>query len=615
MPSAPQIRDDSLERGIVWRRVLVAALFCLVVTGLLISRVGFLQVADHEHFSTLSENNRIRLMPVAPTRGLIFDRNGEVLAENRPGYQLVITPEEVEDLEGTLERLQGLVEISDTDLERFHRDLRHNKAFDAIPLRLNLSEEEVARFAANRPRFPGVDVVARLVRHYPHEGRAVHAVGYVGRINERELQKLDPADYRGTTHVGKVGIERYYEDRLHGDVGYRKVEVDAEGRILRELERVPPQRGQDVHLTLDLGLQAEAAEALEDYNGSVVALDPRNGEVLAFVSQPTYDPNLFVNGISQVDYSALATSRDRPLFNRALAGQYPPGSTIKPFMGLAGIEHRVIDPEEEFFAGPYYQLPNDDHRYRDWKKYGHGWVDLDKAIAQSCDVYFYDMAYKLGIDRMHGFLGQFGLGRKTGIDLPGEVSGLLPSREWKRRSRNLPWYPGETLIAGIGQGYMLSTPLQLATATAALANRGEVVTPHLLGETDAEAADDDRTAIELRRESQWDTVIQAMKHVVHSGYGTARRVGEDLGFQMAGKTGTAQVFGLGQDEEYNAEEIAERLRDHALFVAFAPVENPRIAVAVVVENGGSGSSVAAPIARRVLNYWMERDASDDPEKP
>jgi len=360
-------------------------------------------------------------------------------------------------------------------------------------------------------------------------------------------------------------------------------------------------------------LQAVAEDALEEYDGSVVAIDPRNGEVLAFVSQPTYDPNLFVNGISQEKYSALATSRNRPLFNRALAGQYPPGSTIKPFMGLAGMEYRVIDPEEEFFAGPYYQLPNDDHRYRDWKKWGHGWVDLDKAIAQSCDVYFYDMAYKLGIDRMHAFLDEFGLGQKTGIDLPGEVSGLLPSRDWKRRTRNLPWYPGETLIAGIGQGYMLSTPLQLATATAALANRGERVTPHLV-KNGEENPGSDLEDVQVRSESQWRGVVDAMKHVVHSHYGTARRVGEDLGFQMAGKTGTAQVFGLGQDEEYDEEAIAHRLRDHALFIAFAPVEKPRIAVAVVVENGGSGSSVAAPIARKVLKHWMERHGSDNPEK-
>ncbi len=595
----------------VVRRVLVAVLAVFLLTGLVAARAWFLQVEDHRHFSTLSEQNRIRLMPVAPTRGLIFDRNGEVLAENRPSYQLVVTPEEVEDMASTLARLRELITISETDLKRFEKTLRHKKPFDAVPLKFNLTDAEVARFAANRPRFTGVEVSARLLRHYPHGGHGVHALGYVGRINERELARVDAVNYRATTHIGKVGIERYYEKRLHGQVGYRKVEVDAQGRVLRELDRKPAVPGEDIQLTLDLGLQRLAEQALGDYDGSVVALDPRTGEVLAFVSMPTFDPNPFVSGISREDYLALVSARGRPMFNRALSGQYPPGSTIKPFMALAGLEYGLVDPDEEFFAGPYYQLPNNDHRYRDWKKYGHGWVDLDKAIAQSCDVYFYDLAHRMGIDRMHAFLGRFGLGRKTGIDLPGEVSGLLPSRDWKRRTRNLPWYPGETLIAGIGQGYMLATPLQMAAATAVLANRGEPVRPRLLAE--AVPAEEGTPAIELRRESLWGEAVEAMENVVHASYGTARRIAEGMDYHMAGKTGTAQVFGLGQDEEYDEEAIAERLRDHALFVGFAPVDDPRIAVAVVVENGGSGSSVAAPIAREVIDYWMQRHGNDDRE--
>ena len=618
--SQPFIKDAAGENRLVAGRLGVALVVVVGLCLVLLVRLAYLQIASYQHFSTLSQDNRIRLLAVPATRGLIYSRDGEVVAENRPTYRLTVTPEQVQDMDATLAGLAELVAISDEELQRFHALRERRRRFEAIPLRFQLSEEEVARLAVNRHRFPGVDVQAHLTRFYPQGETAVHAIGYVGRISERELRQVDPAEYQGYSHIGKTGVERHYEDLLHGSLGLEKVETNALGRVLRTVEREAPTPGADLHLTLDLRLQRAASAAMGDYSGSVVALEPRTGDVLALVSAPRYDPNQFVNGISLDDYQALRHEPDKPLFNRALRGQYPPGSTVKPFIGLAGLEYGTVSAEHSIDCRGSYRLPDVDHRWRDWKRWGHGEVDLMEAVAQSCDVYFYDLAYNLGIDQMHEFLSRFGFGEPTGIDLDGELTGVLPSREWKRRAKGESWFHGETVITGIGQGFSLVTPLQLAAATAVLANRGRVVRPRLVRSVrppdrptpEALPVTDARPPVELQRPERWELIAATMEAVVHGARGTARAVGADLSYRIAGKTGTAQVFGLPQnDEELDQDEIAEKLRDHALFIAFAPVDQPRIAVAVVVENGGSGSGVAAPIARKVIEEWLGRDSDGE----
>ncbi len=596
------MEDGVRMRGLVLQRAVIAGLICFLLLGGVTARVVWLQVTAHERFASLAEQNRTRIEPIPPARGLIYDRNGVVLADNAPAFQVELVPEQVPDMESTLQHLAGLLTLDESELARFRKALRASRSFESIPLKLNLTEEEVARLAVERPRLPGVEVQARLTRVYPQREKVAHVVGYVGRINERDLATIDQDAYRGTSHIGKTGLERFYEDRLHGEVGYRKLEVDAHGRTLRVLEEVPATPGEDIHLTLDLRLQEVAEAALGDFLGAVVALDPRNGEVLAFVSKPGFDPNLFVNGIRSGDYKALVENPGRPLFNRALAAAYPPGSTIKPLMGLAGLEYGLITPEFRMFAGPYYQLPNDSHRYRDWKKSGHGWVDLDRAIAQSCDVYFYDLAHRMGIDRMHEFFTRFGLGRPTGIDLPGEVSGLVPSRAWKRAARGQSWYPGETLIAGIGQGYMLATPLQLAQMAATLARRGQPVRPHL----SQDAVIEPMEPFVVRKDAHWDAVLAGMDHVINSDYGTAKVI-KGSPYRIAGKSGTAQVFTVKQSETYDERKLSRKLHDHAVFIGYAPVEAPAIAVAAFVENGQHGSGTAGPIVRRVMDAWLLGD--------
>lgn len=607
------IKDHFQEALLFKRRALVAALLSILFIGLLLSRLVYLQLIEHAHFKTLSENNRVRLMAIAPNRGLIYDRNGVVLAENTPSYRLEITPEQVEDMDATIEGLAELVALDEPTLKRFRKTVKRSHPFIGVPLRTKLSEDEVARLAVNLHRFPGMDITARLSRHYPLGDRAVHVIGYVGRIDEDELKKVDAANYSGTSHIGKVGLEKFYEDELHGQVGHQSVEVNVQGRILRVLEEKKPEPGQNLVLSLDAELQAVAENAMQDYNGAVVAMVPETGEILAMASMPTYDPNLFVHGISVKDYARLRDSDDRPLFNRALAGQYPPGSTMKPFVALAGLEYKTMGHREQIDCEGYYLLPNEERRYRDWKKEGHGETNLEEALAQSCDVYFYEIAYRLGIDHMHKFLSQFGFGQRTGLDTVGEQSGLLPSREWKKRTRHKIWFPGETLISGIGQGYMLTTPIQLASATATLSMRGQIMTPHLLNELRSPSSSDSQLwqarpgkQIQLNRTANWQHIFKGMYSVVHGLRGTARGTGYGLKYRMAGKTGTAQVFGIAQDAEYDEETIAKKLRDHALFVAFAPYEKPEIAVAVIAENGGHGSGVAAPIARKVVDAWLNR---------
>ena len=611
------LKDHFRETQIFNNRVLVASLIMFILLILLLSRMVYLQISNQQYYSTLSENNRVSIQPIPPTRGLIFDRNGILLAQNLPSFTLEIVPEHAEDLQKTLKNLTQLIDISEEDLKDFHNNRRKKRRFEGIPLRFRLNEEEVAIISVQQHKFPSVIINAQLSRHYPQGKLAVHAVGYVSRINEAELRRLNASNYSATTHIGKVGIERAYEDILHGTVGFQHVETNAQGRVLRVLDRTLPTSGKNLYLNLDSKVQAIAEQSLADNNGALVAIDPRNGAILAMVSMPGYDPNLFVHGISRDNYKALSTSPERPLFNRALRGQYPPGSTIKPLMGLAGLELKTIQSHDHLTCPGWYVLKNDERRYRDWKKEGHKETNLTKAIVESCDVFFYDLALNLGIDQLSGYLAHFGLGQNTGVDLRGELSGLNPSREWKRRTRNLPWFPGETLITGIGQGFMLTTPLQLANATAAIADMGKRYKPRMLlgvkdqqGDTLAETSIEMLTPVPIADESNWYLIINAMKKVVHSIFGTARGINRNLQYKIAGKTGTAQVFGIAQDAEYNKDEIAKKLQDHALFIGFAPAENPRIAVALIVENGGSGGAVAAPIARKVMDQYLVQSTAN-----
>jgi len=602
------IKDPLAENRIFLSRVVASFIFILLLTFGLIGRLVYLQVAGHEHYSTMAKSNRIKIVPLPPTRGIIYDRHGRILAENMPSYSLELIPEQIKDLEETLERLQQLLDIPDEKIERFLKHKRRSKRFASLPLLLRMSDDKVAKFAVVRPYYPGVDVHARLIRHYPYKELTAHVIGYVGRINEKELKSLPVSEYRGTHHIGKLGIEKTYESLLHGQTGYSEIETNAQGRAVKTVASDDPVPGENIHLTLDVDLQKTAYDALEGYNGAVVAIEVKTGDVLVFASRPGFDPNPFVYGISSKAYKALQQSDAQPLFNRALRGQYPPGSTLKPFIGLAGLEYHVTDFYHKLFCPGYYQLPKVKHKYRDWKKWGHGSVDLDIAITQSCDVYFYDLARTLGIDRLHDFLQKFGFGEKTGIDLVGEKAGLLPSKAWKRRVKNQPWYPGETLITGIGQGFLQVTPLQLARATATLANKGKVVRPYLANKgydpthlVDGGVQQD--KVIELD-EKNVDDVISAMINVVHGARGTARRLKKGINYQIAGKTGTAQVFGVKQEEKYNEDEIDFKLRDHALFMAFAPANDPQIAVAVIVENGGHGGSVAAPMAGKIMKQYL-----------
>ena len=609
-----RLKDHQQEQHLFRVRIIIATVVAALLLGLLGVRLTYLQVVNHSHFATLSQNNRVRIEALPPPRGLIFDRHGVVIAENRPSHQLELIPEQVRDLEDTLARLGELIRLEPQDLERIQRGLRTSRGFNNVAVKSNLSDEEIALFALNRHLFPGVDLYARPARHYPYGASLAHVLGYMGRIDENELQRIDRRNYAGTMHIGKTGVERFYEDKLHGQVGLRRVEANAQGRVLRTLEEQPPISGQDITLTIDVTLQLAAEQALGQSAGAVVALDPRNGEVLAMVSTPSFDPGLFFHGIPQHTYSELMSHPRRPLFNRVLAGQYPPGSTLKPVLALGGLEHELIVPSRSMYTPGYYQLPNYSRRFRDWTY--HGWVNMDEAIARSSDVYFYDLGHRMGIDRMSEFFGLFGIGEATGIDLLGERRGVLPSRAWKRQAMGESWSPAETIIAAIGQGYMLTTPLQLASITATLAMRGQRVTPHLLKshETDMDLPSSERgrnglQPVTVRRDSLWDPIIEAMVNTMHQPYGTAFRTGRDALYQMAGKTGTAQVFGLAEDEEYDEELVPEKLRDHALFVGFAPADDPRIAVAVIVENGGSGGRVAAPIARQVVDAYLLGDGS------
>ena len=608
-----EFRAPAVELARFRLRVVVAVVFVLVCLGLLAARFQFLQVQRHDYFLTRAEDNRIALLPVVPHRGTIVDRKGVVLARNYATYTIEIMPSQVRDLDATLDELATLVAIDARDRRRFRKLYEESRNFESVPLRSRLTDEEVARVVSQRYRLPGVDVKARLLRDYPQGTTASHVIGYIGRITERDVERIEEAgnsaNYRGTLHMGKAGLEQSYENELHGTTGVEQVEVNAGGRAVRALSHTPARPGNDLELTLDIELQKVAEKAFGDRRGALVAIEPSTGGVLALASMPTYDPNLFVDGISTQDWKALSDSPDHPMLHRAIYSTYPPGSTFKPFMALAGLETGKRTAKQAIHDIGYFNFGG--HRFMDDKIGGHGMVDLHKSIVVSCNTYYYQLANDLGIDGISGFLAPFGFGERTGIDLPGEATGVLPSQEWKRNRFKKPeqqrWYAGETISVGIGQGYNAYTPLQLANALAALVNDGKLFRPHVVKYV-VDSRTGERRAVEpepLReiplRDANLKAVLDAMVEVNTSG--TGKRAFKGAPYSVGGKTGTAQVYSL-RGQRYIAGRVRERLRDHSWFVAYAPAENPRIALAVLVENGGFGAQSAAPIARQVIDYYL-----------
>lgn len=607
-----ELKDHQREIYFFRLRLIISLIFVLTLLSILLIRLVYLQVMRQSDFSTLADKNRISVVPIVPNRGLIQDRNGVVLAQNYSGYTLEIIPSKVADLEATINELSTLVDIQPKDRKRFKKLLTESHSSDSYPIRSRLSDKEVARFASQRFRFPGVEIKARLFREYPYRDKTAHLIGYVGRINDKDFEQLEAnnnaTNYRGSDYIGKIGIEQSYEAELHGTTGFEQVEVDAAGRGVRVLSRTAPQSGNTLTLTVDIKLQEIAEQAFGNFRGALIAIDPNNGEVLAFVSKPGYDPNLFVDGIDTESWDALNNSPDVPLNNRALRGQYPPGSTIKPFMALAGLESGKRTPSYTISDPGYFALPGSRHQYRDWKKGGHGSVDMFKSIVISCDTYYYGLATDLGIDGVHTYLERFGFGKETGLDMKGESAGLLPSQDWKRRRFNQIWYPGDTVSVGIGQGYTLVTPLQLAYATAVLANDGVGHRPHLVktpqnSDTPSDKLDN-QIDIDLKLKPEHLSLVKRAMTAVTLPGGTAAYAGSGASYSFAGKTGTAQVIGIKQGEKYVEKDVSERNRDHAWFIAFAPADKPRIALAVLAENAGHGGSVSAPIARKVIDYYL-----------
>jgi len=613
MSFATQLKNLDHELVHFYGRLKAGAAFVALLAIALLGRAYYLQIMQHEHYVQRAESNRISQVPSAPHRGLILDRNDRILAENYSAYTVELMRARIDDLEATLVEVGGLIEITPGQLRRFRRLLADSHEFESVPLKSKLTDEEVAILAAHRYRLPGVEVKARLFRNYPAGDGMAHVVGFIGRINDRDLERLREegidSNYKGSAHIGKTGLEQSYENLLHGRTGYDQMETDSSGRAVRMLSRIPPVPGKDLRLHLDIELQAIAEQAFGDYMGGLVALDPNTGGVLALVSRPGFDPNLFVDGIDPETWKSLNESPERPMVNRALRGIYPPGSTIKPLMALAGLELGLRKPGDSINDPGVFSLPNSSHQFRDWKRGGHGIVNLRRSISQSCDTYYYKLAVDMGIERMHDYLAQFGLGEKTGIDLDGETAGLLPSPDWKQRRWKQPWYPGETVIAGIGQGYHLTTPLQLAAATAMLANGGKQIEPRLVQAVRDPLAQSWQPQASVMRgqvsitPAHLAVVREGMMDVMRPG-GTAAKSAAGAPYTIAGKTGTAQVVAIKQGARYDASRLAREHLDHALFIAYAPAENPTIAVAVMVENGGSGSGVAAPIARAVFDYYL-----------
>jgi penicillin-binding protein 2 len=609
MKNRRALKDARDETALFRRRALVGFVLILLGLGGLVGRYMVLQVTRHAEFATRSTNNRVKPRAIPPARGLIYDRNGVVLADNVPAFRLEVVPEQVKDMPALLARLGKVVPLDQDDIDAFNKQLRQSRRFDSVPLKMHLTEDEIDHFAVNRWRFPSVDVVPYLTRHYPFGPLFAHVVGYVGRIDADDLQRLDPDRYQGTSHVGRSGVERSYEDLLHGKPGYELLEVNADGRTQHVLETHAPTPGRSLYLSIDVRIQKAAEAAFEGRPGAAVAIDPRNGQVLAMVSVPTFDPNLFVNGISQADYSALTTNPDKPLYNRALRGVYPPGSTVKPFLALGGLELGLRKPSDTVFSNGQFCLPGQTRCYRDDKRGGDGTVDMVTAIEKSTNTYFYKLALDMGIDRLSQWMGRFGFGRKTGVDLIGESDGILPSREWKATNSKQPWYPGETVIAGIGQGYWAVTPLQLAHAVATLAGGGVPFLPRLglatstVGEVQRQPLPNPPGAALIRQRGDWAVINEGMRAVITDG--TGRGLNDGFPYAIAGKSGTAERYSRTSDAyDTNRSTAYLATRHRAWFIAYAPADHPQIAVAVVLEQGAWGASAAGPIVRKILDAWL-----------
>lgn len=604
------VEDSFREHRLFLNRIIASIFLMLVGVGLLVIRLVYLQVAGHQQYASLSRENQVKIAPITPTRGVIVDRNGEPLADNYITFSLEVVPEMVSDLDRLLVDLEQIIHLTDAEVSEFKALRAKRKDYESVPIRLGLSEEEVAHFAVKLPWLPGAAIRTRMMRNYPYKELAAHVIGYIARINEKELQDLDPSQYQGTFFIGKNGIEKSYETLLHGRTGHQEYEANVRGRVVRQLGTTAAIDGAKLTLSLDIGLQKVAMDALGEFKGAVVAIDPTTGQVLALASKPSYDPNPFIQGIDFKSYDALQKDEARPLYDRATRGAYPPGSTVKPFEALAGLELLNLAPGSRIACPGYYRIPGSVHKYRDWAHSGHGATDMHLAIMQSCDVYFYELAVRLGIRRLHDFMqGRFGLGKASGIDLPGEKTGLYPSEEWKKAKRRQDWSLGDTVIAGIGQGFVTATPLQMARATAILANRGMNVEPRLVSRIRSEVDLENPYPHSLPATgtpidpTHWDTVVSAMVDVIQKG--TAHRISYGLNYKIAGKTGTAQVFTVAQNQSYKSMRLTQSMRDHAWFIAFAPADAPKIAIAVIAENAGHGGTVAAPIARAVMDHYLK----------
>ncbi|CNC88459.1 MULTISPECIES: peptidoglycan DD-transpeptidase MrdA [Yersinia pseudotuberculosis complex] len=605
-------RDYSAESALFVRRAVVAFLGILLLSGVLVANLYNLQIVRFDDYSTRSNDNRIKLVPIAPSRGMIFDRNGTPLALNRTIYQLELMPEKIENLSATLNALRPIVDLTDDDIANFEKERKRSRRFTSIAVKTPLTEVQVARFAVNQFRFPGIEVKGYQRRFYPYGSALTHVIGYVSKINDKDVERLDKEgilpNYAATHDIGKLGIERYYESTLHGKTGYEEVEVNNRGRVIRQLHEQPPQAGKDIYLTLDLSLQTYIEKLLSGSRAAVVVTDPRTGGILALVSNPSYDPNLFVDGISNKDYQGLLNDTNRPLINRATQGVYPPASTVKPYIAVSALSAGVITKNTSLFDPGWWQLPGSEKRYRDWKKWGHGRLNVTKALEESADTFFYQVAYDMGIDRLSSWMSKFGYGEYTGIDLSEERAGLMPTREWKQKRHKKPWYQGDTIPVGIGQGYWTATPIQMAKALMTLINDGTVKTPHLLQSTRIDGVlvpykQEDSTQIGSINSGYWEIAKDGMYGVANRPNGTGRKFFEGTPYKAAAKSGTAQVYSY---ETYNASKVAEHLRDHKLMVAFAPYENPTVSVAIILENGGAGPAVGT-ITRQILDHILLGD--------
>lgn len=616
MKQPTRLKNIQQEQQLFRRRLLLAATLVFVCLFGITARYAYLQISQYEQHRAAAEKNRIRLQAVPPTRGYIYDRNGILLADNHPVFTALVSAEDYPQVAAKLAELVKIFNMSKDDLDKFLGRIKRARASDDVALKIDLNEAQIARFSERRAEFPGVKIDTKMTRFYPHRDLFAHVIGYVGRINVKEAEDIDKIAYGGTDLIGKIGIEKQYESLLLGKPGYQYIETNAYGKVLQQLGRTEPTRGNDLFLSIDYGIQKVAHDQMAGRRGAIVAIDPKTGEVLAFVSNPSFDPNPFIAGISHTAYNALRDNPDQPLYNRALQGTYPPASTIKPFSGLGGIHQGLIDWESRIYDPGYFTLPGDSHRFRDWKKSGHGVVNLNKAVVQSSDTFFYVLSYRQGIDNMHQWMSHFGFGERTGIDLPSEARGIYPSPEWKMRTRNRKWLPGDTISVSIGQGFFTATTLQVAMATAIVANEGWHVTPHLLHKTEGAipysiSHQPDYKIPYNGDPNDWKRMHEAMRQVLHASNGTAAKVGRSVrGYEIAGKTGTAQVKSIAQGARYNKGALDQRHWDHAWFNGFAPVDNPKIALAILVENGQSGGGTAAPIAKAIFDYVVhERDSN------